>query len=400
MTEFVCQGLAATHLAAYLAALGLLRTLASVWPGVTLSWRRLRIWTPVLHVPAVVTEAELIQRLEQALDVRATGAPHWPPQFDPGRMVPELFLAGLRPVVAGARLDQRLAADWWAAYGHETVLTGGASQPLKVARPPWVVCNGAGHQELLTSARMVAGLPPVPLMQSEKTRIKAAAKAAAKAAQAAAAGPVTGRRTPPKPPKPPRPSRYYATAALLREALFDLHGGVGVYGEKPPVTRLNPYEAPLAALVAGAPQDDKHRQVLAGQVRLVIEALPWFMLMPDAAEAYGATPAAQVWHAPQERGVRAAAARTAEAARLGGQETSVPDLQALHFMVFWDRPATAAAVATLLRHSLICDRRPTSRRPLQLLGVVDRWLVRQVKWGDRHEGRLDYRMMTYPTPCY
>jgi hypothetical protein len=150
--EVMMRGLDGANPLAFLAALGVLRTLAEARPdrAVKIGWRLEDVWHPYIFADGPLSEDVIVDILDRQL--RAPGAD------EPFVVAPDLKLVvgqfrtwGVSAVEAGG-LDRRRFADFVAAFGSDAIVNDDV-----VADTAFRTMSGAGHQHFLaTMALLVA----------------------------------------------------------------------------------------------------------------------------------------------------------------------------------------------------------------------------------------------------
>jgi len=319
MSDLYCKGLASSSVLAYLAVIGLLRTVSGRIAGTSMSWSWQGWWRPTLHVPAEMDEEALLDLLEAEFKV-GSESPYWPVKFQLGGPTDE-FLQRLQNVAALTRSDDRTRADWWSSYGSETVERENEKGKRGVEFSPWIYLHGQGGQHFLDALRAI---------QNEDPKLQ-------------------------------------ATRQRLREALFSLWAYQARAQSVLP-TRWDPIDTQNHATCARNPNKDKNKPCMPGAVRLAAEALPLLAAVPTAdgiaAPAYVSS--AQVRKQGQPRGLEIV------------RDFSVVGL---HFLPIWDGRVGIDTVRSLLTHPVLCSLEEASQAELRQLGLLDRLMPRCTKSG-------------------
>ena len=317
MSDIRCRGLAVSSVLAYLAALGLLRTVVSRIPGARLSWAWRAWWIPTLHTPNDLDEEGLLDLLEQEFQV-GNELPHWPKKFEIGGRIDE-FRALAQVVAQQALPEDRSVADWWSAYGHETVSK--KDDQGEVGFPPWILPHGQGGQYFLRSVRAVQY----------------------------------------------KDKKVLATRQRLREALF-MPWGYQARTHSLPSTKWDPIDTQVHAVSACNPNDNDEKPCMPGANRLAIEALPLLVAVPTrdglASPAY----------------LDAYRLRASDDSPAKAMVEST-DVVGLFFLPIWDGKLGIDTVRSLLVHQRICSVGNGSREELQQLGLQHRLVSRRMKDG-------------------
>lgn len=138
---------------AFLAALGTLRSLSLAWPEADISvrWQKNYAWTPVLGSSSPIAADIVIEAL-----MRQLNGTHKSPYFvalgDDLNVKPEKFKEFARNAADDSRPDNRVWADFAAAFGCEATSTRDGS----IQDTAFRTMSGAGHQHFLASMRAIA----------------------------------------------------------------------------------------------------------------------------------------------------------------------------------------------------------------------------------------------------
>lgn len=157
MTRFDLTGLKADNLVAFMAALGTLRTCSLIHAERTpkLAWTLTgRSWSATLQLDGAISQDDLIGSLHEYLRTPASApALHI---ADNLTVAVEDFQAALMASYAHARLDNRAAVDFLAAFGSDAVQSQVAGKPSgRIADTAFRTMSGAGHQHFLGTMRTI-----------------------------------------------------------------------------------------------------------------------------------------------------------------------------------------------------------------------------------------------------
>ena len=150
--ELPCPGLDGSNPLGFLAALGLLRTVDSLHPGSTMSWRKNGGWMPVIHTADSIEQTQLIDALHTHLAGRST-EPHFT-ALGQNTTVPQLdFRTELVATCLRADRRERTTADFYAAFGTDGLVS--ENDGITIQDTALRTMAGAGHQHFLETMRNV-----------------------------------------------------------------------------------------------------------------------------------------------------------------------------------------------------------------------------------------------------
>jgi len=150
--EILLVGIDATNPLAFLAALGVLRTVTAALPdsNVRMAWRSSGKWHPVIVTNCELTRDDLTSLIHEALHGRQNDS-HF---IDLGKNINvhhSEFRRAVMNSVAAAHMHNRVSADFYSAYGSEALVL--PNDLTTIQDTALRTMAGAGHQHFLETMR-------------------------------------------------------------------------------------------------------------------------------------------------------------------------------------------------------------------------------------------------------